>query len=82
MPNRKQKSDIPEEVFNYCIDNKLTMKDGLVAMIEEKFDALDTNIKSLKRDVVDSMEEDMRVSDDDMKDVEDFLNFLDKNNPE
>jgi len=84
MTNRKQKSDIPEEVINYCIDNELTMKEGLISMIEAKFKSLDSNLKSLKRDVTKSLGNDeddtLTVSDDDIRDVENFLKFLNQNN--
>ncbi|MDH3929465.1 MAG: hypothetical protein OEV22_16135, partial [Deltaproteobacteria bacterium] len=82
MSKRKQKSDIPEAVIDYCIDNKLSMTEGLVAMIEEKFESLDSNIKSLKRDVTKNLynfdsDDDSGVSDSDIRDVENFLDFLD-----
>jgi hypothetical protein len=84
---RKQKSDIPEAVIDYCIDNKLSMKEGLVSMIEAKFESLDSNLKSLKRDVTKDLygfddDDTPTVSDSDIRDVENFLDFLDDNNPQ
>jgi hypothetical protein len=84
---RKQKSDIPEAVIDYCIDNKLSMKEGLVSMIEAKFESLDSNLKSLKRDVTKDLygfddDDTSTVSDSDIRDVENFLDFLDDNNPQ
>lgn len=84
---RKQKSDIPEAVIDYCIDNKLSMKEGLVSMIEAKFESLDSNLKSLKRDVTNDLygfddDDTPTVSDSDIRDVENFLDFLDDNNPQ
>ena len=32
---RKHKSDIPEVVLDYCIDEKLTVAEGLTAFLED-----------------------------------------------
>ena len=85
MNTRKQKSDIPEEVTNYCIDNKLTVAEGLIELIEKKFESVDQNLMSLKHDVTtdlytESKSNNLKVTNDDIKDVEDFLdNFNDSN---
>jgi len=85
MNTRKQKSDIPEEVTNYCIDNKLTVAEGLIELIEKKFESVDQNLMSLKHDVTtdlytESNPNNLKVTNDDIKDVEDFLdNFNDSN---
>lgn len=85
MNTRKHKSDIPEEVTNYCIDNKLTVAEGLIELIEKKFESVDQNLKSLKHDVTtdlytESNPNNLKVTNDDIKDVEDFLdNFNDSN---
>ena len=38
---RKHKSDIPEVVLDYCIDEKLTVAEGLTAFLEDKFAMVD-----------------------------------------
>lgn len=105
MNTRKHKSDVPEEVINYCIDNKLTMEEGLIQLIDKKFGAVDQNLKSLKRDVTTSLHgedtridfsdeemrvledaialsdaDDMNVTDEDIREVESFLNDFNNNN--
>jgi len=75
MNTRKQKSDISEAVINHCIDNKLTVAEGLIQLIDNKFESADHKLKSLKHDVTTSLNDtDNSVSDDDIKDVEIFLN--------
>lgn len=83
----KHKSDIPEVITDYCIDNKMTIKDGLTAMIEEKFATIDRGIKDLKKDVtdklIDALEEDaFKLTDRDMSDIESYLDFLNRKNNE
>ena len=57
MNNKKQKSDIPEAVTDYCIDNKLTVAEGLIELIESKFESVDRDLTSLKHDVTDSLDD-------------------------
>lgn len=82
---KKNKSTIPEDILDYCIDNELTLKEGLSTMIEKKFESMDRSIKDLKRgvtDTMDSIEDELdRVTDSDIDDVENFLKFLDDSNP-
>tara|TARA_R110000764_G_scaffold216815_2_gene303817 strand:+ start:320 stop:571 length:252 start_codon:yes stop_codon:yes gene_type:complete len=82
MSNRKHKSDLPEEVINHCIDNKLTVAEGLIGLIEEKFEAVDRCLKSLKNDVTSTLNKgsDLTVTNSDMQDVEDFLKGFDNTN--
>ena len=82
MSTRKHKSDLPEEVINHCIDNKLTVAEGLIGLIEEKFEAVDRCLKSLKNDVTSTLIKgsDLTVTNSDMQDVEDFLKGFDNTN--
>ena len=45
------KIKITNEVADFCIENKLTIQEGLIKMIENKFISLDKEIKELKNDV-------------------------------
>ena len=81
MNTKKQKPDIPETVTDYCIDNKLTIAEGLIELIESRFESVERDLTSLKHDVTDSLNDTGNiVSDDDIKDVEAFLNNFNKNN--
>jgi len=82
----QKKEEIPEEVINYCIDNKVSIVEGLQAIADSKIQSLETNIASLKKDALDdifSVKKDIssveKLSKEDMDDVESFLDFLDKN---
>jgi hypothetical protein len=81
MNTRKYKSDVPEAVIDHCIDNKLTVAEGLIQLIDKKFESADRKLKSLKHDVTTSLgDTDKSVTDDDIKDVEAFLNNFNNNN--
>ena len=86
MNIRKHKSDLPEEVINHCIDNKLTVAEGLIQLIEKKFESADQNLSSLKKDVASTLNEtksstpDLPVTNADIQDIEDFLNNFNNNN--
>ena len=87
MSKRKHKSDIPEQVLDYCIDEKLTVAEGLVAFLEDKFATVDSTIRELKREVSGSMVQvatgDVeKVTNEDMDDIESFLKYLDQQMPE
>lgn len=82
-------TEYPDNLVSYCIDNKLTIKDGLQAMIEDKFKAVETGLKELKREVVREMSvknkstkhhNHIKITDDDVMAVEEFLRFLNDNN--
>ena len=82
----QKKEEIPEDVINYCIDNKVSIVEGLQAIAESKIQKLEENIATLKKDALDdifSAKKDIssveKLSKEDMDDVESFLNFLDKN---
>ena len=79
----QKKEEIPEEVINYCIDNKVSIVEGLQAIADSKIQSLEKNIASLKKDALDdifSVKKDIssveKLSKEDMDDVESFLDFL------
>lgn len=45
------KIKITDEVADFCIENKLTIKEGLIKLIENKFISLDKEIKEFKTSV-------------------------------
>ena len=75
----KKKADIPEAVFDYCIDNKVSIEEGLRAFIEQKLETVGTGLANLKSEVEDAIEsENVKMSKQDMDDVENFLDFIDQ----
>ena len=50
------KIKITDEVADFCIENKLTIKEGLIKLIENKFISLDKEIKEFKTSVEAYME--------------------------
>lgn len=89
MAKRKHKSDIPEQVLDYCIDEKLTVAEGLVAFLEDKFATVDSTLRELKREVNGAMFQPSsadakidKIEKQDMDDIESFLKFLDQQMPE
>jgi hypothetical protein len=89
MAVRKHKSQIPEEVLDYCIDEKLTVAEGLVAFLEDKFATVDSTLRELKREVNGAMFQPSsadakidKIEKQDMDDIESFLKFLDQQMPE
>ncbi len=89
MATRKHKSTIPEVILDYCIDEKLTVAEGLVAFLEDKFATVDSTLRELKREVSGAMFETTavdakldKVTNEDMDDIDSFLKFLDQQMPE
>ena len=84
MSTRKHKSTVPEVVLDYCIDEKLTVAEGLVAYLEDHFAVVDSALRDLKREVtgaiytkeVDSKLE--KIEQKEMDDIESFLKYLDQ----
>ena len=75
MTNKKE--SIPEEVFDYCIDNKVSIEEGLKAFIEKKLDNVETGLADLKKDVEATIDNvNLNISNKDIDDVENFLDFL------
>lgn len=76
-------TEYPDTLIDYCIDNKVTIEDGLCQMIEEKLNVVDTGLKTLKQEVVDKMNSvtpPADVTEYDMENVKAFLEFLESYN--
>jgi len=72
-----KKDKIPQEVINYCIDNKVSIEEGMIAVIDAKLEKAEKDVSIFKKDVNNTMNElNSKVTKDDMDDVESFLNFL------
>ncbi len=89
MAIRKHKSQIPEVILDYCIDEKLTIAEGLVAFLEDKFATVDSTLRELKREVNGAMFQPSsadakldKITNEDMDDIDSFLRFLDQQMPE
>ena len=72
-----KKDKIPQEVINYCIDNKVLIEVGMIAIIDAKLEKAEKDVNIFKKDVNNTMNDlNSKVTKDDMDDVESFLNFL------
>lgn len=84
MSARKHKSNVPEAVLDYCIDEKLTVAEGLVAYLEDHFAIVDSALRDLKREVTGVMYAAQagpdleKIEKQDMDDIESFLRYLDQ----
>jgi hypothetical protein len=76
---QKKKDEIPEEVIDYCIDNKISIEEGLKAFIEMKLEKVENDLTDLKEDVESTIEkEEGKIAIQEMDDIENFLNFINK----
>ncbi len=76
---QKKKDEIPEEVIDYCIDNKVSIEEGLKAFIEMKLEKVENDLTDLKGDVESTIEkEEGKIAIQEMDDIENFLNFINK----
>lgn len=76
----KDKSDIPQEVIDYCIDNRVSIEEGMIAVIDARLAAVEKNLASFKDEVTETINEvESNVSAEDIEGVETFLNFIDQN---
>jgi len=76
----KDKNDIPQEVIDYCIDNRVSIEEGMVAVIDKRLEAVEAGLSSLKGEVTQTIHEtNSKVETSEIKDVEDYLEFLDNN---
>jgi hypothetical protein len=67
----------PQEVINYCIENKVSIEEGMIAVIDAKLEKAEQDVAIFKKDVNNTMNElNSRVTKEEMDDVESFLNFL------
>ena len=72
-----KKDKIPQEVINYCIDNKVSIEEGMIAVIDAKLEKAEQDVAIFKKDVNNTMNElNSKVTKEEMDDVESFLNFL------
>jgi len=86
----RKKDEIPEEVINYCIDNKVSIAEGMKAITDMKLKKLEENTASLKKDVLDDIfgvQKSMlppieKITKEDMDDIDAFLNYLNSNLPD
>ena len=73
----EKKDGIPQEVIDYCIDNKVSIKEGMIAVIDARLEKAEQDVALLKNDVNNTInEQDSKVTKDEMDDVESFLNSL------
>jgi|TARA_R110000824_G_scaffold359783_2_gene547369 hypothetical protein len=73
----EKKDVIPQEVIDYCIDNKVSIKEGMIAVIDARLEKAEQDVALLKNDVNNTInEQDSKVTKDEMDDVESFLNSL------
>jgi len=76
---QKKKDGIPEEVIDYCIDNKVSIEEGLKTFIEKKLEKIENDLTDLKGDVESTIEEEEgKIAIQEMDDIESFLNFINK----
>lgn len=76
----RDKNDIPLEVIDYCIDNRVSIEEGMMAVIDARLAAVEKNLASFKDEVTETINEvESNVSAEDIEDVEIFLNFIDQN---
>jgi hypothetical protein len=67
----------PQEVINYCIENKVSIEEGMIAVIDAKLEKAEQDVAIFKKDVNNTMNElNSKVTKEEMDDVESFLNFL------
>ena len=76
----RDKNDIPPEVIDYCIDNRVSIEEGMMAVIDARLAAVKKNLASFKDDVTETINEvESNVTAEEIEDVETFLNFIDQN---
>ena len=67
----------PQEIINYCIENKVSIEEGMIAVIDAKLEKAEQDVAIFKKDVNNTMNElNSKVTKEEMDDVESFLNFL------
>ena len=73
----EKKDGIPQEVIDYCINNKVSIKEGMIAVIDVRLEKAEQNVALLKNDVNNTInEQNNKVTKDEMDDIESFLNSL------
>lgn len=72
-----KKDKTPQEVIDYCIENKVSIEEGMIAVIDAKLEKAVQDVAIFKNDVNNTMSElNSTVTKEEMDDVESFLNFL------
>ena len=72
-----KKNETPQEVIDYCIDNKVSIEEGMIAMIDARLEKAEQNVALLKNDVNNTInEQNNKVTKDEMDNIESFLNSL------
>jgi len=75
----KHKDSIPQEVIDYCIDNRVSVEEGMTAVIDMRLEAVEKGFASLKGEVKETINEiETKVTAQEIEDVESFLNSLDQ----
>jgi|TARA_B100001094_G_C17606038_1_gene518899 hypothetical protein len=75
----KDKDNIPQEVIDYCIDNRVSVEEGMTAVIDMRLEAVEKSFASLKSEVKGTINEiETKVTAQEIEDVESFLNSLDQ----
>ncbi len=75
----KDKNNIPQEVIEYCIDNRVSVEEGMTAVIDMRLEAVEKSFASLKSEVKGTINEiETKVTAQEIEDVESFLNSLDQ----
>ena len=73
----EKKDVIPQEVIDYCIDNKVSIEEGMIAMIDARLEKAENDVNIFKQDVVNTInEQNSKVTKDELDDVEAFLNSI------
>ena len=61
----EKKDVIPQEVIDYCIDNKVSIKEGMIAVIDARLEKAEQDVALLKNDVNNTInEQDSKVTKD------------------
>lgn len=77
----RNKNDIPQEVIDYCIDNRVSIEEGMVAFIDRRLEAVDQDLAVFKKEVDETAKQmNRKVTAEEMADVEDFLNSFEQTN--
>ncbi len=75
----RDKDNIPQEVIDYCIDNRVSVEEGMTAVIDMRLEAVEKSFASLKSEVKGTINEiETKVTAQEIEDVESFLNSLDQ----
>jgi len=72
-----KKNEVTDEVIDFCIANKMTLEEGMIAMIDAKLEKAEHDLIIFKKDVTNTMNElNSKVTRHEMDDVESFISSL------